>query len=193
MRRSTRSRSPSSSSLGSTTLRADKAIVVRPRESGDVPALVAILGQVHAQDRYPIVGDHVEAGWLLEPDGPAWVAELDGAVVGQAALQPGADPVSAEALGAEPGAVLTLARFFVSPEARGSGAARMLLDAVEAYARGAGRPLALEVVAHNEAARAVYTRRGWTPLGSYPARWFGPDGPAYEAYRFVLPLLAAKT
>ncbi|MBW9214820.1 GNAT family N-acetyltransferase [Mumia sp. zg.B53] len=166
-------------------------VVVRPRDPRDVDALVAVLAVVHEHDRYPIVGAHVEPGWILEPDGPAWVAELDGAVVGQVALQSGADPVAAEALGVGPAEALTLARFFVDPAARGTGAARSLLDAVESYAREARRPLALEVVAHNEAARTLYAGRGWTPLGPYAARWFGDDGPVFEAHRFVLPTAGA--
>ena len=166
-------------------------VVVRPRVPSDIDALVAVLALVHEHDRYPIVAAHVEPGWILEPDGPAWVAELDGAVVGQAALQSGADPESASALGVGPADALTLARFFVTPAARGTGAARSLLDAVESYAQGAGRPLALEVIAHNEAARTLYARRGWTALGSYPARWFGADGPAFEAHRFILPTAGA--
>ncbi|MFC6151584.1 MULTISPECIES: GNAT family N-acetyltransferase [Mumia] len=166
--------------------------VVRPRADEDLPALVEVLAQVHERDRYPIMRSNVRAGWLTEPDGPAWVAERDGVVVGQVALQHGADPVSATALGVDPAEALTLSRFFVAPAARGSGAARALLDTVEAYARGAGRSLALEAVGHSVAARALYAARGWTPLGSYEARWFGDDGPAFDAYRFVLPLQPAE-
>lgn len=167
-------------------------VVVRERRPDDVASLVAVLGEVHVRDRYPILGTHVEPGWLTEPDGPAWVAEVDGDVVGQAALATGADAVSLTALGATSGDAGTLSRFFVAPRARGTGAAAGLLDAVEGYAAARGLGLALEVVAHNEAARRLYERRGWRAIGSYEARWFGADGPAYEAYRFVrLPVTPA--
>ncbi|WP_370617299.1 GNAT family N-acetyltransferase [Mumia qirimensis] len=163
------------------------APVVRRRVADDVPALVDVLALVHERDRYPIMRTNVRAGWLTAPDGPAWTVELDGVVVGQAALQVGADPVSAAALGVDPAEALTLSRFFVSPAARGTGAAGALLDTVESYAARTERALALEAVAHSVAARALYAARGWTPLGSYEVRWFGDDGPAFDAYRFVLP------
>ncbi len=162
-------------------------VIVRERRPSDVTSLVDVLREVHVRDRYPIVGTHVEPGWLTEPDGPAWVAEVDGEVVGQAALATGADAVSLAALGGASVEAATLSRFFVAPRARGTGSGAALLDAVEGYAAARGLGLALEVVAHNAAARRLYERRGWTPLGSYEARWFGADGPAYEAYRFVRP------
>ncbi|WP_208322230.1 GNAT family N-acetyltransferase [Mumia sp. ZJ430] len=168
------------------------APLVRERRPEDVPTLVAVLAEVHEHDRYPIVGTHVEPGWLTEPDGPAWVAEVDDEVVGQAALTTGADAVSRTALGGPGVDAVTLSRFFVAPRSRGTGAAAALLDTVETYAGGRSLGLALEVVAHNEAARRLYERRGWSPLGSYEVRWFGADGPAYEAYRFVLPVRAAN-
>lgn len=174
------------------TLSTGLPVIVRERRREDVPALVEVLGEVHEKDRYPIVGTHVEPGWLTEPDGPAWVAEFGGEVVGQAALATGADSFSLAALGGPDVEAVTLSRFFVAPRARGTGAAGALLDAVEAYAADHRLGLALEVVAHNLAARRLYGRRGWTALGSYEVRWFGDDGSAYEAYRFVLPVRAAN-
>jgi ribosomal protein S18 acetylase RimI-like enzyme len=63
-------------------------------------------------------------------------------------------------------AVAYLFQVWVAPEHRGRGVARMLLDAVVAWAQEAGpRYLALEVTCGDSAAVRLYTRAGFSPSG----------------------------
>jgi ribosomal-protein-alanine N-acetyltransferase len=141
------------------------ALVIRPRTDADLGALLAILRESHHTDGYPLMAKHVTTGWIVEKGDPAWVAELDGVVVGHAALS------------GTPGAELELARLFVSGSARGHGAADALVATAEQYASSVGSALVLEVVEHNAAAIRLYERRGWVRTASAPADWFGPEGP----------------
>jgi CBS domain-containing protein len=58
-------------------------VTVRPREPGDLPALVTALRAVHERDGYPVTWKADPASWLT-PDGlrTAWVVERDGRPVG---------------------------------------------------------------------------------------------------------------
>lgn len=61
------------------------------------------------------------------------------------------------------GPSLTLEDLFVAPEARGAGAATLLLERAEAYAREIGAVgMFLETAIDNDAAQRVYERAGWT-------------------------------
>jgi ribosomal-protein-alanine N-acetyltransferase len=142
------------------------ALVIRSRTDVDLDALLAVLRESHRTDGYPLMAKHVTTGWLTEKGDPAWVAQLDGAVVGHAALS------------GVPGAELELARLFVSGTSRGNGVAAALVETAERFAASTGSTLALEVLDHNTAAIRLYERRGWVRTGSEPADWFGPEGPA---------------
>ena len=62
--------------------------------------------------------------------------------------------------------VASLSQVWVAPEHRGRGVARMLLDAVVAWAREAGaRYLVLDVTCGDTAARRLYVRAGFDPWG----------------------------
>jgi hypothetical protein len=58
------------------------SLVIRPRNDADLDALVAILQESHRTDGYPPMAEHVTANWLTEKGDPAWVADLDGVLVG---------------------------------------------------------------------------------------------------------------
>ena len=62
-------------------------MIVRPRDAGDLPALVTALRAVHDRDGYPVRWKADPAVWL-SPDGlrAAWVVEHDARPVGRAAL-----------------------------------------------------------------------------------------------------------
>lgn len=86
-----------------------------------------------------------------------FVAEHEGARVGMAGawLVPEASPPVAE-----------LVAMWVAPEARGAGAARALIEAVDAWAQHAGAStLILWVNAANGRALRVYERAGFARLG----------------------------
>ena len=89
------------------------------------------------------------------------VAERDGAVVGFATVT--GDEVE---------------QIFVTQDARGTGAARLLLRAAEHAVRRAGhRAACLAVVPGNARARRFYEREGWRDEGDVDNAVDGPDGP----------------
>jgi ribosomal-protein-alanine N-acetyltransferase len=148
-------------------------LIIRPRAESDLDALVSMLAESHRTDRYPVMAEHVTAAWLTEKGSPAWVAELDGVVVGHAAVA------------GTPAEPLELARLVVSSAARGAGVAAALLDVVELHAASVGSSLFLEVVEHNSAAIRLYERRGWLATSSEQVDWFGPAGPRLVVRRYV--------
>lgn len=85
-----------------------------------------------------------------------FVAVRDGVDVGMARGGPDHD---------RPGTAFLLS-MWVAPEARGLGAGGALIDAIIAWARGAGfERLVLDVGDHNRAAIALYQRKGFEPTG----------------------------
>lgn len=95
-----------------------------------------------------------------------------------ALLLPGAGFVLARASGGE-AEILTLA---VMPAfwRHGHGAA-LLATAVKGLAARGVRRMVLEVAADNAAALALYTRRGFAPVGRRPAYYARRDAPAADA------------
>lgn len=131
---------------------------IRARGEADLPALGALLAEVHRSDSYPADPRRACAAWLVEgerPGDPAWVAESDGRLLGHVALERDAGVVR---------------RLFVAPTARGLGVATALMDAIEGGARR------LDVVDLDRAAIALYEGRGWVRTGSYVGDWTAGDG-----------------
>ncbi|MEV8020473.1 GNAT family N-acetyltransferase [Streptomyces sp. NPDC086554] len=148
---------------------------VRPRRVSDLDACVRALAQVHALDGYPTDWPERPADWLATaaPVG-AWVAELDGQVVGHIVLCPGAPDDVAPALWSEGReATAVVSRLFVAPEARGYGIGARLLERVVAEAGELGLHPVLDVVASDTSATALYERTGWRFLGTGEQHW-GP-------------------
>ena len=86
----------------------------------------------------------------------ALLAASDGRPVGLAWGRRSADSVT----------TVHVYQMWVDPAARGSGAGRMLLDAIVDWARGAGADrVALDVTRGNDAAERLYARAGFTPTG----------------------------
>lgn len=181
-------------------------VTIRSRTTADADALVAILADVHASDQYPMMAEHISSDWLFDPAfAAAWVAVVDGAVVGHIAVQAGYGGPEFEAVLQRPASeTLGITRFFVAATGRGSGAASALLDAVDQYAStqysehdssehdssgphadARGVALALDVLEVNEAAMRLYERRGWRKIGSHTTDWFGPDGPHPTVFLYV--------
>jgi GNAT superfamily N-acetyltransferase len=86
-----------------------------------------------------------------------FIAERDGRVVGQ---------VGGLFLPAVDVATTVVFAVYVTPTCRGSGVLELLIDAVAAWSRAAGRPrLLLEVVTGNARALRAYQRIGFTDTG----------------------------
>jgi GNAT superfamily N-acetyltransferase len=99
--------------------------------------------------------------WIGDPDHEVQglVAEVDGVLVGLAHFRPFARPLSASVGG-------FLDDLFVDPEARGTGAAKALIAAVEAEGRARGWSVIRWITAENNyRARGLYdqvaTRTPW--------------------------------
>ncbi|MGW2226019.1 GNAT family N-acetyltransferase [Streptomyces formicae] len=161
---------------------ADAHPVLRIRErdeTRDTDACVGLLAEVHESDGYPVNWPAAPGDWLAG-DAPlgAWVAELDGRVVGHVRLSPAeaddAAPVLwSERAGADVGATAVVSRLFVAPGARGHGIGALLMNRVEREARGRGLHPVLDVVSTDASAAALYERLGWELLDVVEREW-GP-------------------
>lgn len=148
---------------------------VRPREASDLDACVQILADVHSRDGYPVNWPSDPSSWLT-PDHliGAWVAELDGKVVGQALLTRETDDGTCE-----------VNRLFVSPAARGHRLGERLMTRLTEAAHELGLRPVLEVVTSDTAATALYERLGWVRTATEHADW-SPD-PAVMTHRYEGP------
>ncbi|MGA4849886.1 GNAT family N-acetyltransferase [Streptomyces sp. G5(2025)] len=156
--------------------------VLRIRERAgepDLEACVGVLAQVHKADGYPV-------NWPLEP-GPwllgaaalgAWVAELDGRVVGHVSLSRSAPDDAAPGLWSERAGVAAeaaavVSRLYVAPDARGHGIGALLMGRAVREARAHGLHPVLDVVSSDTSAAALYERLGWELLAVVEREW-GP-------------------
>lgn len=148
-----------------------------------------MLAAVHKADGYPVNWPAEPRAWLEGTDAiGAWVAELDGRVVGHVGLaRPGpgdeapglwreAVSEAAEATGAagstgETEAVAVLSRLYVAPDARGHGIGALLMGRAAREARGRGLHPVLDVVSSDRSATALYERMGWRSLGVVEREW----------------------
>ncbi|GGR94750.1 hypothetical protein GCM10010269_37180 [Streptomyces humidus] len=137
---------------------------------------MAALALVHAHSGYPVDWPGRPAAWLTPAALLAgWVAELDGRVVGHAALCAAGEGDAAATLWSglpDRPAPAVISRLYVSPAARGHGVGAALLDRAAGAARARGLHPVLDVVAADPAA-AFYERRGWRSLGTAVQEW-GP-------------------
>lgn len=144
-------------------------LTIRPRTNADLPAAAKALVNVHETDGYPVEGVSDPEGWL-QSDAllTAFVAELDGRIVGHVAItRPQNGDAAAELYHAAPGeSIAMLGRLFVVSDARGVGAARQLMGAAAKFARDRRMRLLLDVMEKDKAAIRLYERLGWTRLGA---------------------------
>ena len=132
--------------VGAATFLETYALVLRGAD------IVAHCAKAHARAVYE--------AWIGDPACAVWVVEAgDAVVVGYAAMTPPDLPGS---LAGD----LELRRIYVLAPFKGSGAGRLLVEAValEATARGARR-LTLGMYGGNDAALAFYTRMGFVQIG----------------------------
>ncbi|MGH4031864.1 GNAT family N-acetyltransferase [Actinomycetota bacterium Odt1-20B] len=150
---------------------------IRPRATADLDACVRVLAAVHAHDGYPVNWPRQPRQWLAgTAQSGAWVAELDGAVVGHIGLARAGDGDAAPGLFSSHAGVSTaetavVSRLFVSPDARGHRIGALLLEHAVREAHGLGLHPVLDVVATDTAATALYERQGWELLATTEQRW----------------------
>jgi GNAT superfamily N-acetyltransferase len=149
---------------------AGAVLTVRSRTEDDLDECVRVLAEVHRSDGYPMRWPDDPARWLARPKIPeAWVATLDGRLVGHVGLALAGPADAAPKLYG--GRVAMVSRLFVSPAARGHGAGRVLLGRAVRAASERGLHPVLDVEATSVAAIAFYERLGWHLLGSSEAQW----------------------
>lgn len=159
------------------------AALIRPRAEADLAACVEALWTTHETSGYPAVWPRDPVRWLTPSgrDVRAWVAAVDGAVVGHVAL--GRDD---DIAGTATVPSLAIMRLFVAPVARGRGVgAALLATAVDFVRANASRPV-LTVADTGAAAIRLYERVGWRRIGGRRADWEEPDGRHPMVYDYVL-------
>jgi len=166
-------------------------LVVREREPRDLEPVAALATEVQASDGYPGRLTRDLRTFLVADDAlGAWVAELDGRLVGHVALHAASLPVVMErakqALGAASDDELAVvARLLVDPRTRRVGAGRALLDRAATAAHDLHRHPILDVVTRYEAANALYVAAGWTNAGEVEMRF--TDGVVLASNVYVAP------
>ncbi|MFY4720949.1 GNAT family N-acetyltransferase [Streptomyces sp. LaBMicrA B280] len=150
---------------------------VRRREDADLDACVELLAEVHERDGYPENWPERPGDWLARPAlFAAWVAELDGRIVGHVGLSEGGAEDRAPGLwsrraGTPVEAAVVISRLFVSPAVRGKGVGALLMERAAGEARRRRRHPVLDVLTSDTSAVALYTRLGWTLLDTVDQRW----------------------
>ena len=151
------------------SIRETRGMEIRARESGDLPALVALTARVRRVDGYPVYlpNDDYQR-FLSQPAAlTAFVAIQDGAVIGHVAVTSSTSRAAMQVFdsvcaGCDLGVV---ARLLVDPSARRAGYARALLRMATTAARADGRVPVLDVVSSSQAAIALYRSEGWSEIG----------------------------
>ena len=160
---------------------------IRPWQSKDLAAAVAIVKLTHDRDAYPVLwppdpGAFVAPGDCLG----AWSAESStGALIGAVRLRPAhGPPLPLWTAGTgRPGHRLgVVSRLFVAPVARRDGTGRALLAIAAEGARERGLVPVLDVLVRYDAARRLYEAEGWERLGQFI--WPMPDGSEEPSYAY---------
>lgn len=103
------------------------------------------------------------------PRARAWVARVDGRIVGIVRVTPMAEEGLAQ-----------LSSMHVHPDMQGRGIGRALMTVAEDFIRETGYSRAiLGVVQANDRARMLYERMGWTAVERHPS---GVEGVPYATY-----------
>lgn len=144
-------------------------MLIRARRDADLPAAVALMRQTHELDGYPRYWRARPERFLVAPrETAAWVAEVDGRLLGHVAVHDAAGDPTLDAARRRTGLpaerLAVVARLLVSPDARRLGVGRALLDAATAHAHAQGQRPVLDVVQADVAPVSLYERAGWERL-----------------------------
>ncbi|MFJ8111542.1 GNAT family N-acetyltransferase [Streptomyces sp. NPDC096132] len=166
-----------------------KAIIVRQRVARDLTDCARALAQVHERDGYPVNWPENPGAWLAQSSAllTAWVAELDGRIVGHVGLARSGVDDAAPGLwsgradvGVERTAVVS--RLFVAPGARGQGVGALLLERAVKEAHERGLHPVLDVLASATTAATLYERLGWELLDTVEREWLPGQIVALRCY-----------
>lgn len=156
-------------------------LTTRPRRDSDLPVLIDILARQQAETRYPFVWPPSRSpeGFLRRPNElEAWVAELEGRVVGHVAIGSVADDelgrmwAGAHQVPVERLRCISVLYADRRLPRRGIGSA-LLVRATERALVDGGAPCLDVVAAHVEPVQ-LYRSRGWQEIGRFRPEWL-PD------------------
>jgi GNAT superfamily N-acetyltransferase len=164
----------------------DGTLRIRSRTPADLQALGRVLEEQRPHTgypqtwplRYPVDRFIARANELA-----AWVAELDGEVVGHVSVtRPGSgQDAGPEAQGWVAGAgrpledLAAVSVLFVDHRVSRRGTGRALLETAVAFIRSLDRVPVLDVVQESEGAVRLYLRNGWQVVGEARPAWL-PEG-----------------
>ena len=157
-------------------------VTIRPRRPEDLAPLADVLAQQQSHTGYPQrwplpfpVQEFLHRPAQLQ----AWVAELDGVVVGHvavAAVQPGDMATAWSAGTGRPlDGLAEVSVLFVDHRTAGRGVGSALLGTAVDFIRGTGRTPVLDVVQETENAVRLYERGGWRVVGQTRPPWLPDD------------------
>ncbi|WP_406830765.1 GNAT family N-acetyltransferase [Pedococcus sp. KACC 23699] len=164
----------------STSTRTD--VSIRPRRPEDLPVLARVLAEQRPHSNYPQrwplpmpVEEFLHRPAQLE----AWVAEIDGVVVGHvavAAVQPGDMAAGWSAGTGRPMSELAeVSVLFVDHATSGHGVGAALLGTAVGFIRDSGWTPVLDVVQETTRAVRLYERKGWVVVGETRPPWLPED------------------
>ena len=167
-------------------------MLVREKEQGDEAQCLELLLRVHRTDGYPLyLPDDVPAFLTPDYEVAAWVAEIDGRIVGHVALhQASLDPTLAaaqRATGLPADRLAVVSRLFSCPELRRNGVGRTLLRYATAQARERGQRAVLDVGKMLEAPVALYESEAWRRVESLELHL--GEGVKLDLWVYVSPLV----
>lgn len=165
-------------------------VTIRERRSDDIPALAVVLAEQQAATQYPVrwpLPISVEDFLVRPGEERAWVAEVDGRVVGHVAVYAPAGEMREHYVAAAGTEELAeLAVLFVGSDVIGTGVGGRLHDTAVDWIVSSGRQPVLDVIPVHDRAVEVYRHRGWTVVGEVQPAWLAADFPT-----MVLMTLAA--
>ena len=157
------------------------SLIVRDRRLDDLPALVEVLTEQQPTSFYPVQWplDIPVEDFLVRPgEEHAWVAEIDGRVVGHVAVYTLGDELRGPFVAATGTEELAeLAVLFVGADVIGTGIGGRLHDTAVDWIVASGRQPVLDVVPVHAQAVEVYRHRGWREIGEVRPVWLAEDFP----------------
>ena len=157
-------------------------IAVRERTAADLPVLTEVLAAQQPVTGYPQrwpLPWPVEQFLVRQGELGAWVAELDGKVVGHVSVtttDPGEETDGWVAGSGRPSEELAaVSVLFVDHTLSGRGVGSVLLDHAVGFIRAAGLLPVLDVVQETDRAVRLYLRKGWRVVGEARPWWLPDD------------------